>query len=233
MIINHSKRFIFIHVPKAAGTTVTERLSEYSRYCDLEIGGTSIGEMVQPYYWKRFGLRKHSTAQEVRSVVGADVWDKYFSFSFVRCPFSRVESTYRFLKSWTQAPPLVREKMESLSSFREFLLSSFWSETSGPDGMFNSQLSWLTMQCGETDRNRSIVNFVGRCESLEAELSEIEGQLGIHCEKSTRPLKRLNATVLVGARENGLSECWTSEMVKMVVERYRDDFAEFGYSAYL
>ena len=59
-IINNSYKFIFGHIPKAAGTTITNQLSAYTNYCDLEIGGTCFGEKIQPAYKKRFNISKHS-----------------------------------------------------------------------------------------------------------------------------------------------------------------------------
>ena len=45
-IINQSKKFIFVHVPKAAGTSVTSAFSKYTSYQDLEIGGAKFGESI-------------------------------------------------------------------------------------------------------------------------------------------------------------------------------------------
>ena len=70
MIVNHSHKFIFVHVPKAAGTSVSELFSKFSAYSDLEVGGTELGEALQNAYKCRFGLTKHSTAEEIRAVVG-------------------------------------------------------------------------------------------------------------------------------------------------------------------
>lgn len=39
-IINNSKNFIFIHIPKAAGTPVALFFSKHSRYCDQELGAS-------------------------------------------------------------------------------------------------------------------------------------------------------------------------------------------------
>lgn len=44
MIVNHTHKFIFVHVPKSAGTSVTQMFSEYSSYRDLEVGGTPLAK---------------------------------------------------------------------------------------------------------------------------------------------------------------------------------------------
>ena len=102
-IINNSQGFLFVHVPKAAGSSVVNALCEYTRYCDLEIGATAFGEAIQGPYVKRFGLAKHSTAQQLKTLVGDEAWSRYFTFSFVRNPYHRMFSAFRFLRSW-EAP---------------------------------------------------------------------------------------------------------------------------------
>lgn len=224
MVINHSKEFIFIHVPKSAGTSVTARLSRYSKYCDLEIGGTAFGEMIQNHYQRRFGIRKHSSAAEVRAVVGPDVWERYFTFSFVRSPFRRTESTYRYLRSWAEAPPAVVSRMKGFPTLRSFLTSAYWSEGSGPDGMFKPQISWLRSTTSEGLGSVNIVDYVGKVENLQADMNEIEKR--IHCgpEYQTEPLAHLNK-----GTENVTRDSWTPDMVDLVINRYREDFLAFGY----
>jgi hypothetical protein len=117
MIINHTHRFIFVHVPKTAGTSVSTALSKYSTYRDLEIGGTPLGEAVQPFMSDRFGLRKHSTAANIRDVVGAASFQSYFSFCLVRNPFNRLQSTYHFLKGWKGCPKRFAAKLDRFESF--------------------------------------------------------------------------------------------------------------------
>ena len=74
MIVNHSHKFIFVHVPKAAGTSVSELFSKFSAYSDLEVGGTELGVALQKAYKRRFGLSKHSTAEVIRAIVGEETW---------------------------------------------------------------------------------------------------------------------------------------------------------------
>ena len=74
MIISNSHRFIFVHVLKTGGTTVCAALDPFLRWNDVVLGGTEFGERMNGPYRDRFGLRKHSTAQEIRAVVGDATW---------------------------------------------------------------------------------------------------------------------------------------------------------------
>ncbi len=99
-LINHTYRFVFVHVPKNAGTSVTRYLSQLSTYRDLEIGATRLGEEMAPAYRERFGLHKHSTLAEIRDVMGPEIMSGYRTIAVVRDPEDRVRSVFRFLSTW-------------------------------------------------------------------------------------------------------------------------------------
>jgi len=65
-IINNKYKFIFVHVPKNGGTSITNFLSSYSTALDIEIGGTQIGELLQTSYIERYGISKHSTSLNLK-----------------------------------------------------------------------------------------------------------------------------------------------------------------------
>jgi hypothetical protein len=173
-IINNSKKFIFVHVPKAAGTSVTNTLSKYTSYQDLEIGGTLFGEQIQPAYKSRFGLAKHTPAAGIREIIGTADWDKMFKFSIVRNPYDRVISTFKFLKNWEGTPELYKNKLKKFKDVNDYVLSNMWDESDGPDFIFKPQTFWLT---DNNDRNKVIVDFVGRLECLDEDLAFIQSKI--------------------------------------------------------
>lgn len=217
MIISQTHRFIFVHVPKSAGTTVTHQLSALTTYKDLELGGTSFGEGIAPYYGKRFKLRKHSTANEIREVVGPQTWSECFTFGFVRNPFARAYSIYKFLRSWQDWPGW--EEMQQHETFASFVHSQFF-EGDGPDRMLKPQRFWLRNEEGNL-----LTEFVGRVERLNQDLPHVFQRLGveIHTEKAGRK----NQSSEEGEWRKLYDD---SSTVARVVERYRVDFDLFGYS---
>jgi hypothetical protein len=97
MIISHSKRFIFVHIHKAGGTSVEQALDPFLAWNDLILGGSPLGERMQAPYKKKFGLNKHSAVSEIETVCGPRYLEEYFVFSLVRHPLARVCSIYNFV----------------------------------------------------------------------------------------------------------------------------------------
>jgi hypothetical protein len=97
MIISHSRRFVFVHIHKAGGTSVEQALDPHLAWNDLILGGSPFGERIQAPFQKRFGLSKHSTIAEIEAVCGSRYLEEYFVFSVVREPLARLCSVYNFV----------------------------------------------------------------------------------------------------------------------------------------
>lgn len=152
-LINHTYRFIFVHIPKNAGTSVALYLSQASRYRDQEIGGTQLGQAVAPFYRARFGLAKHSTITEIARVVGADAMPSYTTFGIWRDPIQRVASIYGFLRkwdAWRQLDGFVRfvPEFDACRDINDFINSELFRTTSGPDKSSIRRRSGLPMGAG-------------------------------------------------------------------------------------
>lgn len=219
MIINHSHKFIFVHVPKAAGTTVTSTLSTLTRYCDQEIGGTPLGEAIQPFFNRRFGLRKHATAREIIKVIGAETWESYFTFSFVRNPFERLVSTYYFLKSWTGVPAEFAETLAKVRTLDEFLESDLWIERPGPDNIFMPQVHWLM----DVENKNLAVDFIGRTDTLLADLATVGARAKVSLDLSVPVIANKTPEY---HRKVG----WSKGLINKVADRYERDFRMLHYS---
>ncbi len=64
------KEFIFIHIPKTAGTSMTKIFGE--------------------------AFQKHNTAKEVIEIIGKKKWNNAYKFTVVRNPWDKVFSWYKF-----------------------------------------------------------------------------------------------------------------------------------------
>lgn len=218
-IVNNTYQFIFVHIPKCAGTSTTHTLSHLTTYADLELGSTAYGEKLHAIMGPRFGLAKHSFASEIRGVVGQQVWKRYFTFSFVRNPYSRTLSTYAYLKQHEKKGYAF---MEAYETFDEFVSSEDWSRP-GPDRMLQPQFFWVRR------RHESLelaVDFVGKVETYEADLDKVVDLIGVN-EHDRVKLRTEKKNVSAKPKKAGPALSETS--IERIRERYAPDFDAFGY----
>jgi len=225
VIVNHSHKFIFVHVPKAAGTSVSELFSKFSAYSDLEVGGTELGEALQHAYKRRFGLTKHSTAEEIRAVVGDAAWRDYYAFAFVRDPYARAQSTFHFMKRWHGNKEMKQLAfMDEHTDFRSFVMSDTFAEQKAHRLLW-PQARWLLDADGEM-----LVDFVGRLETLDEDihsvLSSAPGLVAAGAAPEQAPAKNKSASTDAALYELLSTD---SEVEARIYEAYKDDFEQFGY----
>ena len=83
MFVHKSYKFIFIHNPKAAGTSIRNSFNPQG-YQILNRGKDTF---------------PHSPASIVKKRVGDEIWNEYFKLAFVRNPYDRCISFYFYHKS--------------------------------------------------------------------------------------------------------------------------------------
>jgi len=235
MIISNSKKFIFVHLHKCAGSNITRTLSSVLEWNDIECGGTKLGESIQEHYGEKYGIQKHSRAYEIREVVGDEIWNDYFTFAFVRNPYSRAVSLYTFVKqlidiktkgvkkftrlisrsregqfwSW----PLTRACLES-GTFSDFIRHEDFASSVG------SQPQYLSVS--SKDGSEVIVDYIGKVECMKQDFDEVLKRIGIDgislgVERSSN-------------KKSGFHEYYAGkEDYRIITEMFEKDFECLGY----
>ncbi len=177
MIISHKHKFIFLKTRKTAGTSIEIALSRFCGDEDIitpidsvderlreelsyrgpqnfrhtpEDGQTPRGERQIDYY-------NHMQAKGARTLIGAEVWDKYFKFCFERNPWDRAISMHFRRTHGLQPRPtllefLRHENEKHLSRDKRSRLPNFRIYSIGGD---------------------VVVDHVGLYEDLDSELERI------------------------------------------------------------
>lgn|GEM_PF-1297254 len=242
MIISHRHKFIFIHIPKTAGEAVSDALTPILGPEDLVLKTPPdiwLRSFTQPQHRNLDGLSKHTRSRKVRSRIGTQMWNDYFTFAFVREPIARMLSWYRYLGNVCEHREQVHPKhlwlyltaagrasdprrwpaMEvftKTSSFSEFLRP--------PDGieprLLAPQASYLAVE----RQGPIAVDYVGKVESLDEHFEEVTQRLNLgklhlprrNVSTHSQPLAARDATV-------------TDEDRALLYERYAHDYELFGY----
>jgi hypothetical protein len=190
-------RCIFVHIPKAAGISVAMAL----------FGNLAGG---------------HTAARDYRKVFGRDFW-RYFKFTFVRNPYTRLVSAYEFLKggghpAWMSNQRFRDEVLSEYVDFSDFVLRWLKPRHRWPEPHFRPQHEFLELGGG------LVMDFVGRVERIDDDFATVCERLGVQAR-----LGRLNET---REKHAALGTYYTSDAVeRRVRDFYARDFELFGYSA--
>jgi hypothetical protein len=160
MLISHEHQFVFVHVPKTGGDSISAALSGLS-----EVDGST-------------GRSKHWSARRIRETHFSDseAWGDYFSFGVVRNPWEQVHSDYWFCRQSEVPSEAFGSWRDKVKRSKEISFSEFVTDICGMHGMAGPGL----FGCYLADRNgRQMVTNVLRHENLAKEWSETCDWLGI------------------------------------------------------
>jgi hypothetical protein len=209
MLLGRIPAFIFLHVDKAAGSSIQEALLPYA---ESRINNKIRRKLVWLGKLNRFaGLYRvlafpeHATAVAVRRCLPEAFYSTAFKFAFVRNPYDRLVSRYSYLLNnpTHRDHPRVR-RMKDLAEFVRWEIRR--NQQSQHDYVVDR-------------RGRLIVDFVGRYERLEQDFDHVCGKLGV---TATLPVTNVS-----GHRDY---RTYYSERTREIVkERYAFDLELFGY----
>ncbi|MDE4143340.1 MULTISPECIES: sulfotransferase family 2 domain-containing protein [Rhodobacterales] len=125
MILSPGRNFVFIHIPKTGGTSLSLALEARAMKDDMMLGDTPKARNRRRRLkdvQTRGRLWKHSTLADIEGLLPEDQMRGLFAFTLVRNPFDRAVSYYHWLRDQTfDHPAVTRSKA---LDFREFILHS-------------------------------------------------------------------------------------------------------------
>ena len=164
MIYNKQYEFLYIHVPRTAGTAFKQNMRRFNRV-----------DMSRPYE----GDWEHSTARDAIKYFDEDVWNNLFKFAFVRNPWDRAVSFYHYRKNSNQP-----ETNTSNSTFREYILDS---ENHGRIFSHIGSLEVSQYDMLYSEDGKCLVDYVGRFENLVDDVNEVMSR--IHLSRMAMRIK--------------------------------------------
>jgi len=170
MRISYTHNFIFIHVPKTAGTSVVAALAPFTHDPTghwMNVVLDKIGIRVNHWaHYRNKRFRPHTTARMAKRQLPQNVYDEMFKFAFVRNPWERLISCYHFILR--RVDHKRHRIVRSLGGFEAFLQ---WASNKRK---FYSQAGVICDGQGNL-----MVDFVGRFESLAEDFQYVSDRLNI------------------------------------------------------
>ena len=189
----YKSKTIFIHIPKTAGVSLAKAI-----YGDVTLEGH------RSFYF-------NSIALNIKN-------EDYFSFSFVRNPFDRLYSAYKFLNAggMNHLDKLAfQTHLSVFEDFEDLILNGLNKKLIYQITHFIPQHEYLCDKSGNI-----LVDFIGRFEDLESDTLLL----------SKRLKKDINLSHLNFNSKLNYKEVYTDEMIYKVNQIYQKDIDIFKYT---
>ena len=202
MIISHKHKFIFIHIPKNAGTAICGFLhnfldkddytTDYNQSKDLNIKYLNLNNLIQlyiekntiPCYLTKYNFLNnklispsHICINLLKLILNID-YDNYFIFCIVRDPIERLCSMYNYYKSNRNNEILKHNTIDSTIItylYEKRAINSNIPIYESHNHLYRNQISWIM------DENNNIqVNYIIYYSNLQEGLKYISNKLSIN-----------------------------------------------------
>jgi len=155
MLLSHEKKFLFVHIQKTGGTSMTKWMQD--NVPDMEMY-----------------MNPHSPLS-----LCEDKYKDYYKTALARNPFDRLVSWYSMIRNNKTHNYLQRQVLAHSNNFTEFILNcEHISNKSNWKPFHYNQIDYLTDVNGEI-----IVNYVGRFEDFSQSIKSISNYLDIESKE--------------------------------------------------
>jgi hypothetical protein len=207
VLLSESKRFLFVHVQKTAGTSIAELLAPYALAPPASRWNKLVSDLGLRRDWRRFHFRRHAPLVRAERVLPAELYGSLFKFAFVRNPWDRLVSWHAFILEDRQHRR--HHKVRRQPDFTSFV--------HGEAGRRRRSQWWMLRDSA----GRLGVDFVGRFENLERDVAAVCSRLGIEY----RQLPRVKTS-----RHAPYQTFYTPALADFVARHWATEIEAFGYT---
>lgn len=183
MLISKKHKFIFIHIYKNAGTSISCALEPFAQ-ARLQQGinrGLKKLKIPSPFFDPQ-PFHSHVKASELVDALGQETFDSFFSFAFVRNPWDWQVSLYKFMLKETKHPQ--HELAKKLGSFEKYIKWRCENEVRYQKDFIYSK------------QDKLLIDFVGKYENIGVDFDKICSKIGVSASlpklnvSNTRPYQQ-------------------------------------------
>lgn len=168
MLVSTRNKWVFIHNPKTAGTSITSLLRQIDPSAELLKNKTHMPARYIKYLIEERG----------------ELWTDYYSFGFIRNPYERLHSLYHFIINRYNGTETERIRQAGFGNWLKHNYNIYEERQTSPGetpipNTQKSQLNWFSKSKIEMELNgnhepiKLITSFLGRYEHLHRDLELI------------------------------------------------------------
>jgi len=207
MLISDSHKFIFVHIRKAAGSSIRDILTPISNPIPKDVVSKIKSKILKiETNYQKFTFGGHSPILQGKNIIPKELYEDYFKFAIVRNPYTRLVSEYEYIKGLQDHG---RHKKVTKMSFHQYI--SYQSKR------FDAhQINMLT------DKNGTLqMDFIGKLENINEDWNYISNKLKI----PNAELSHRNKTFKVN-----YNDYYNDENRDLVSKLWKKDLEVFGYN---
>lgn len=209
MLFNVHRKFLYIHIPRCAGTSMTKALQ---LACPLSF--------VEELGWK------HAHAKQIKTFLIKNQWDVYYKFATIRSPWEIIESDWRHVHRLVNDPPPPAEmligqwwlkrvdRVMSYANFQEFVEKEYIIES--PIQLVGYGGFWNSFCCDDYDQEMDINPIL---------YSDLPGAWDAICDEIRIPKSEF-PNLNHSEAEPGI---WTQSLIDNVGNQCYKDIEKFGF----
>jgi len=214
MIISYKHKYVFIHIPKTGGTSISHVLSKsLDTNSDIMLmhwmSSEELKNNQKTAIKHDMPFSGHLAARHIDRKLKDS--KKYFKFAFVRNPWDRLVSLYFYLLSTCNN--------NMTCSFTEWIMNDI-------SRIGNIPLSCMLIHKKQpqierlTNNNVLLVDFIGRFENIHEDFDKITNNIGVY----NTGLPHKNKT-----HHDHYAKYYNNKTINKVRQWYKEDIDYFGY----
>jgi len=243
--INRELKAIYIHLPKVGGLYIENILISFYNFKQIRFGRLDHDEFNENKNITKFseinakeesilqlrnkGLTRYFDSAE--SPITKEEWNTYYKFTFVRNPYDRMVSAFKYLNK-------IKKINIHKSNFKDFLFENADLSDYGYFHTFISQYDHLI------DNNNNInINYIGKFENLNEDFIKVLCNIGISEINHT---KYLEDNIIINSSSQGkmhydktdktdktnkslYTDYYDEECLQQINTYFEKDFKQFNF----
>jgi len=245
--VNHDLKAIYIHVPKNGGLYVEHILKRYYGFTlDYIIKPDNYGFIYENDIFhfpkeRRGVLKYYMNSKYIKRQYNMTekMWNEYTKFTFIRNPYTKIISSYEYLKKMYNTDEYKNENYKPINfpSFSDFIKNQKYGFEQ-PLYKNNIELycyhyyhTFITQYEHLLNNEDINIDYIGNFENLNEDLIDILKKIGV--KNPTKHINEINNNTKFNVtKKSDISNYIDDDLLFFINDYYNKDFEIFGYEKY-